>query len=157
MHESHSSTEVRDRLRAIVTQSGRLLDSERFNEFVDLFDKEGIYTLEAHSTEIGRDMTWLSLDQRGLKSLFEEWPRHVHDESSRKHLITVDDVQLEDGVAAVLSTFVVFRTDESGRTELYCVGSYEDRFSGKGMDWKLSARKVRLDTRLLSTPTPIPL
>jgi 3-phenylpropionate/cinnamic acid dioxygenase small subunit len=157
MDENHNSAEIRDRLRAIVSQSGRLLDSGRFNDFVDLFDGEGTYVLEAHSAEIGRDMIWLSLDRAGLSALFEEWPSHIHDESSRKHLITVDDISLSGGTAAVYSTFVVFRTDEGGRTELFCVGSYEDQFSGSGIEWKLTARKVRLETRFLSTPTPIPL
>lgn len=102
-------------------------------------------------------MVWLSLDRAGLEALFAELPSHVHDESSRKHLITVDQVLLEQGSAVVHSTFVVYRTDQSGRTELFCVGTYEDQFLGAETHWEITARRVRLETRLLSTPTPVPL
>jgi hypothetical protein len=84
-------------------------------------------------------------------------PSHIHDESTRKHLITVDEINLGQGTATVYSTFAVFRTDEKGRTELFCVGTYEDQFSGEKTHWKLTARRVTVETRFLSTPTPLPL
>jgi 3-phenylpropionate/cinnamic acid dioxygenase small subunit len=155
--ERDRSAEARERLRTIVSQSGRFLDACCFKEYVDLFEKGGTYILEAHSAEIGRNMVWLSLDQSGLTSLFEEWPSHVHDGSSRKHLIAVDEINFERSSATVHSTFVVFCTDQTGRTELYCIGTYEDQFSRAETGWKLAARRVKLETRVLSTPTPIPI
>jgi 3-phenylpropionate/cinnamic acid dioxygenase small subunit len=102
-------------------------------------------------------MVWLSLDQAGLKALFDEWPSHIHDESRRKHLITVDEIELAPGTATVYSTFAVFRTEENGRSALFCIGNYEDQFLGQLTHWKLTARRVTVETRFLSTPTPIPL
>ncbi len=102
-------------------------------------------------------MVWLSLNRAELAELFREWPLHVRDEAVRTHLATPEEVTLARAAAAALSTFAVFRTDEKGRSELYCVGRYEDELEAVAGTWKLRRRRARLITRLLVTPTPLPL
>jgi len=147
----------RESIRVLVARSGRLLDDACFSEYIDLFSADGHYLLEAHSAEIARDMVWLSLDRAELADLFREWPLHVRDGAKRTHLITVDEIAFAGANANVFSTFTVFRTDEKGCSELYCVGRYEDEFETVAATWKLRKRRVRLETRLLVTPTPLPI
>jgi len=146
-------------IRTLVARSGRFLDEGRFADYLDLYAEDGSYQLEAHAAEIGRDMVWLSLNRAELAELFREWPLHVRDEAVRTHLATLEEITLGrgDALATALSTFAVFRTDEKGRSELYCVGHYEDEFEAIAGVWKLRHRRVRLITRLLVTPTPLPL
>ena len=142
-----------------MARSGRFLDEGRFADYLELYAEDGRYQLEAHAAEIGRDMVWLSLNRAELAELFREWPLHVRDEAVRTHLANLEEVTLAraDAAANALSTFAVFRTDETGRSELYCVGRYEDELEAVAGAWKLRRRRARLITRLLVTPTPLPL
>jgi 3-phenylpropionate/cinnamic acid dioxygenase small subunit len=142
-------------IRTLVMRSGRFLDEGRFSDYVGLYAEDGRYQLEAHAAEIDCDMVWLSLSRAELAELFCEWPLHVRDEAVRTHLVTVDEIALPGATA--FSTFAVFRTDEKGRSELYCVGRYEDEFEASTGEWKLRRRRARLVTRLLVTPTPLPV
>ncbi len=74
-------------------------------------------------------MVWLSLDRAELADLFREWPLHVREAATRTHLIVVEEVSFAGTAANAFSTFTVYRTDEKGRSELYCVGRYEDELS----------------------------
>jgi len=147
----------RESIRTLIARSGRLLDAGRFAEYVELFAADGRYQLEAHSSEIGRDMVWLSLDRAELADLFREWPLHVRDAATRTHLIAIDEIELDGTHARALSTFAVYRTDERGRSEFYCVGRYEDELRADAAAWKINRRSARLETRLLVTPTPLPV
>lgn len=155
MAESH--WEANERIRALIGRSGRLLDSGRYDEFVDLFAADGSYSLEATSAEIGKAMTWLALDRAGLQELFREYPEHIRDSASRMHLVAPDHVEANGGTANAVSAFAVFRTDLNGESTLYAIGSYEDELVLEGNKWKFRRRRVRLDTRRFVTPTPLPL
>jgi 3-phenylpropionate/cinnamic acid dioxygenase small subunit len=124
---------------------------------VDLFAGYGTYVIEAISSEIGQQMRWMELDRSELAALFKEYPQHVRDPAIRTHLVTVDEIDATGDPATAVSSFAVFRTDPHGQSTLYAVGSYEDELVMAEGTWKLRRRKVRLDTRQLATPTPLPL
>jgi 3-phenylpropionate/cinnamic acid dioxygenase small subunit len=147
----------RESIRALIARSGRLLDEGRFADYVELFATDGQYLIEARSAEIGRDMVWLSLNRTELAELFREWPLHVRDAATRTHLIAVDEISFAGADAHAFSTFTVYRTDERGRSEFYCVGRYEDQLCSEATVWKIKRRSARLETRLLVTPTPLPV
>ena len=147
----------RESIRALVARSGRLLDDERFEDYLALFAAEGQYLLEATSAEIGRDMMWLSLNRAELADLFQEWPLHVRDPAARTHLVAVDEISVDGAAGRAFSTFTIYRTDERGRSEFYCIGRYEDDVCTEGTAWKIKRRRARLITRLLVTPTPLPV
>lgn len=146
-----------ERIRAAITRSVRFLDSGRYDEFVSLFARDGTYKMEAVSAEIGKAMTWMALGKDGLRTLFKEYPHHVRDKASRTHLVTPEEIQVDAATATALSTFAVFRTDLNGHSALYAVGAYEDDFVREEGDWKFRSRRVRLETRQFTTPTPLPL
>ena len=144
-------------IRRLVAQSARRLDSGLFSDYVDLFTDDGTYVLQADSTEIGSTMIWLDLSLDELSALVEESPQHVHDLAGRTHMVTVDDVQIDGETATGRSTFAVFRTDQSGRSEVYAVGYYDDQLRRQSDGWRIAARRVRSQTRMFRTPTPMPL
>jgi len=149
--------EERELVRALVARSARLLDHGRWNEFVDLFAREGTYLLQARSDETGNDMTWLEANRGELSTLFKEYPQHVRDKAHRTHLVAPEEIEISLGVAKALSTFAVFRTDLAGQSALYAVGHYEDELVLEDGAWKLRCRKARVTTRQFTTPTPMPL
>lgn len=156
MPETHP-LEERELVRALLMRSGRLLDDGRYEEFVDLFSKDGKYLLQARSDELGRDMTWLTANRDELASLFKEYPQHVRDKAYRTHLVAPDEILLSTGAGKAVSTFAVFRTDLAGRSALYAVGRYEDELVVEGGTWKFKCRRTMVTTRQFSTPTPLPL
>jgi 3-phenylpropionate/cinnamic acid dioxygenase small subunit len=144
-------------IRRLVAQSARRLDSGQFSDYIDLFADDGSYVLQADSTEIGSTMIWLDLSRVELSALLKESPQHVHDLAGRTHMVTVDDVQINGDVATALSTFVVFRTDVSGNSNVYAVGYYEDQLRQNSDQWRIVNRRVLSKTRMFRTPTPMPL
>ena len=156
MAEKHP-LEERESVRALVTRSGRLLDDGRYEEFVDLFSRDGTYSLQARSDELGKDMTWLTADRSELTTLFKEYPQHVRDKAYRTHLVTPDEIVVSPGAGKAISAFVVFRTDMAGQSTLYAVGHYEDELVIEDGAWKLKYRRTMLMTRQFSTATPMPL
>ena len=149
--------EEREKIRSLILKSARLLDSERFDDYVALYADNARYAMCARSPEIGRDMTWFDADRGGLLELFAELPRHVLDSAERSHLVSVEDVRVNGTGASAESNFVVFRTDPRGETQLFAVGRYEDALQRDGDEWRIKQRTVRLTTRLFATPTPTPL
>jgi 3-phenylpropionate/cinnamic acid dioxygenase small subunit len=146
-----------DRIRALVSRAARVLDAGAYEQFLDLFTDDGRYRIEAVSAELGKPMTWMDLDCLELAALFKEYPDHIVDKATRLHLVTTDEVEIAGDSGHALSTFAVFRTDLHGASALYAVGHYEDVFVRKGQTWKLKSRKVRLETRQFTVPTPLPL
>ena len=146
-----------DRIRALVSRTARFLDAAGYDQFLDLFTDDGRYRIEAMSAELGKQMTWMDLDRSELAALFKEYPDHVVDKATRLHLVTTDEVEIADDSGTALSTFAVFRTDQHGASALYAVGRYEDAFVRLGQTWKLRSRKVRVETRQFTVPTPLPL
>ena len=144
-------------IRALVSRAARFLDGGAYDEFLELFTEDGRYCIEATSAELGRQMTWMDLDRAGLTALFNEYPDHVVDKATRLHLVTTGEVEITGDSCNALSTFAVFRTDLHGASALYAVGHYDDTFVRQGQTWKLRSRRVRLETRQFTVPTPLPL
>ncbi len=146
-----------ERIRAVIARSGRLLDGGQWNEYVRLFAPDGVYRMETWSAELGKDMTWMELGRDELQTLFDEYPRHVRDPARRTHLIAPEEITIGGATAAAQATFAVFRTDLGGESAIYAVGTYDDKLVRDAGGWKLTSRRVRLDTRQFVTPTPLPL
>ena len=146
-----------DHIRALVSRAARLLDAGGYDQFLELFTEDGRYRIDAASAELGKQMTWMDLDRSELAALFKEYPEHVVDKATRLHLVTTDEIEIAGNSATALSTFAVCRTDLRGASALYAVGRYDDVFVRQGQTWKLRSRKVRLETRQFTVPTPLPL
>ena len=157
MSDRRQAADDREEIRSLILRSARLLDEKRYDAFVDLFAEGGGYTLEAESEEIGHRMIWLQMEKEELAALLQESALHVHDMAGRTHMVTVDDIQIDGDTAEARSTFAVFRTDNSGSTEVYAVGTYEDRLARSDEAWQIAARLALSRTRMYRKPTPMPL
>lgn len=145
-------------IRALLARSGRLLDAGDYPGFIELFQADATYTLEADGPEIGKTMRWLDLSRDELARLLAEEPQHVHDLAERTHMVATDAIDVAtDDTATAVSTFAVFRTSGMGVTSVYAVGSYDDRLSRTGRGWLIASRRVMVKTRMFQTPTPLPL
>ena len=69
----------RDLAKEVIYASLLCLDAQDFTGFLELCEPEFRYTIGAYSPEIRQDMTWLDHDKAGLRTLFENLPRHKSD------------------------------------------------------------------------------
>lgn len=146
-----------DKLSRLIHLSGRLLDYEDFENYAALFADGGEYRLVAKAPEVAQSMTWILLNRQELSDLLASAQKHVWNTGQRSHLITVEEVNVEGDTAHSWAGFSVFYTDCQGSTKLYAVGRYEDRWQKQTDDWRLLKRVTRLQTRVLSPPSAIPV
>ncbi len=149
--------EQRERVRARVALSARLLDACAFEDFTALFAQGAEYAIEVTTPEIKRNSTWLRADRAELARLLSESSQHIHDLAARFHLVSVEEIDIERDTASSLSRFIVLRTDLQGRSNVYAVGAYEDEWIAGEEGWLIARRTVRLQTRMMEAPTPMPL
>lgn len=150
-------TPEHDAVSRLIHRSGRLLDHGEFEKYVALYGEGGEYRLVAKAPEVVEEMTWVLLGRDELGALFASAPKHVWNTGQRTHLISVEAVDVTGVAAQSLSGFCVFHTDGAGATQVYAVGRYEDRWQKSNDDWRLLKRIARLDTRILTPPSAIPL
>jgi 3-phenylpropionate/cinnamic acid dioxygenase small subunit len=143
--------------RELVQRTAALLDEERFDAWIDLFDNEGSYELTAYSSEIRRWMTWQLSDRDTLKKLLADVDEHVRDPARRRHVVGLPLVEIESDHGRVRSPFSLFRTSPEGQSSLYMVGCYEDRIIRRSRGWRYVVHKVISDTRMLDSFTHIPV
>lgn len=148
--------EEREALRALVHRSARLLDDGAHTAWLDLLAPDFTYSVETPAPETGGTNVWMALDRAELVGLFTEAPDHVWNIGQRSRLVAVDLIEaVADGVATS-ATLAVFRTDDEGRSALQAVGRYDDVWRVSGASFLLARRTVRLATRLLPQPSPLP-
>ena len=134
-----------------------LLDEEKFDEWLTLFDSDGSYELSAYSTEIRRWMTWQLSDRETLEKMLKNIDEHVRDPARRRHVVSLPLVELDVDQGRVTSHFSLFRTTPDGQSSLYMVGCYQDRIVRRTGAWLYAAHKVIVDTRMLDAFTHIPV
>ena len=143
--------------RELVQRTAILLDDEKFDDWIGLFDSGGIYELSAYSTEIRRWMTWQLSDRDALEKMLQEVNEHVRDPARRRHVVGIPLVELDGERGKVTSHFSLFRTSPEGQSSLYMVGCYEDLIVKRSGAWLYATHKVIVDTRMLDMFTHIPV
>jgi methanesulfonate monooxygenase small subunit len=147
----------REAIRDLVQRTAMLLDEEKFDDWVALFDGAGTYELTAYSPEIRRWMSWWHSDRPALEKMLKEVGQHVRDPARRRHVVGPAQVILGGEGAQVVSHFALYRTTPEGQSSLYMVGRYEDRVVNRSGSWLYAAHKVITDTRMLDAFTHIPV
>ena len=135
------------------------LDAHDFAGFLDLCDPEFRYTIGAYSPEIRQDMTWLDHDKAGLRTLFENLPRHKSDRARLTRHATLYFVSSPPDAteATAITSLQVFRTTlDGGETQLLAVGKLHDSLRLADGQVRLLRRDVKLTTRLLGIGSHIP-
>lgn len=150
--------ELRQAIEELIYRSCLALDARDYKAFLGMCEDDFRYTIATYSPEIRRDMVWLDHDRKGMETLFGNLPKHNSDHSPLTRHATVYTVEVDSGVANVVSALQVFRTLlDGGATELFAVGRFHDTVKLDGAAAKLARRLVKLETRLLGYGYHVPL
>jgi len=143
----------------LIHASAHYLDEHNFDAYVGLFADEGEYLIVTKAPELPKLMTWMQRSKAELAERFDAAPEHEWQimQQDQTRLVSVNMLKVSNDTASSSSNFTVYNTDEQGRSSCFAVGCYEDRWSMKDENWLLEQRKVVLKTRLLASPTALPL
>ncbi len=148
------STEVAVELREFVERSARLLDEQRFIDWLELFAPDGQYGVLNYANEIGQglflvhDHNYAAIKQRvaQLKGIWHN-PR-----AKTTHMLSsfrVVEADTEAGTAQTATNFTVYRTRTDEETELYALGHILDTFTRIDGEWKYAEHRAILDAEIL--------
>ena len=154
-----------EELQGLLYRSFRLLDEERFEEWLADFTDDATYYVNSRANMAfaqahgGTDDDVVALvsgrQQNGLP-LRVQWIREIWYASQLRahtlHLITNVEVEsLSDNEALVRSAFVIYVT--RGSEQMVFPGRYEDRFRRvEGNRWKICRRKAVLENDIVRGP-----
>jgi 3-phenylpropionate/cinnamic acid dioxygenase small subunit len=143
----------------LIHASAHYLDQHNFDAYVDLFADDGEYVMVTLAPELPKPMTWMQRSKTELAERFDAAPKHEWQimQQDQTRLISVNLLEVRNDTASSISNFVVYNTDEQGRSSCFAVGCYEDSWSMEDEKWLMLQRKVVLKTRLLSSPSALPL
>lgn len=153
------SYENEQQARELIAQSCTALDTERFDDFLQLCLPGFQYRTTAYSPEIRRDMVWLEHDKAGIQELLELLPKQNRDRTPITRHFSIYSVGFVGvDVIKVDSMLQIYRTElDGGITSVFAVGKYHDTLAlDNGSVAGLLSREVRLDTRMLGTGYHIP-
>lgn len=167
---SHGRSEIRELAAELVYESCMALNAEDWKRFLAMCDPRAFrYRITNYSPEIRREQCWMDRDFKGLQSMVELLPKHNSDHSPLTRHATVYKVASDEASGEVHATtqLAVYRTQldgmnshfESGRTQLFAIGRYEDRIrlASDGEPTRLIARTVVLETRQIDIGSHLPL
>jgi methanesulfonate monooxygenase small subunit len=159
LHFKETAVDSRQTIEELIYKSCLVMDDKDFAGYLALCDSAFHYTVSAYSPEIRKEMIWLEHDREGMKTLFENLPKHNSDHSAlTRHAIVYLVEEHEAGrKAKVTSALQVFKTSQDGGvTELFAVGRMIDMVQMHDDGPKLLDRNVRLETRMLGFGCHIP-
>jgi anthranilate 1,2-dioxygenase small subunit len=137
-----------------------LLDSDRLEEWPDLFTEDGCYEIvPKENADIGLPIGLIHCDNKRMLRDRVTSLRHanIYEAHSYRHmtsglLITPQD----DGSAKMESSYVVVQTRTSGESAIYQAGRYLDHVVRTPDGWRYQEKRVVYDTSrvqtLLATP-----
>jgi methanesulfonate monooxygenase small subunit len=167
---SHKSwgtiVEAASLVRDAIYRSTIMLDQQNWDGWLDQCDDEFHYAIKSWSPEINKDMTYLSLDRKGVESLIRLLPKHNTDHSPLTRHTSVYTVEMNgDAIAHAVSSVVVYQNlldginshIDAGESRLFLVGKYIDQLKIKDNKAKFVSREVRLENRRLDKGSHWPI
>ena len=143
------------------------LDSENWDEWLELCDDTFDYSITSFSPEINKDMIYFSADKKELKGLMDMLPKHNTDHSPLRRHTSVYTIDISDNeqTAEAISSVAVYQNMldgqnshlDSGESRLFLVGQYLDKFVIKDGLVKFAYRETKLDNRRLDRGSHWPI
>lgn len=145
---------------ALLAQYGFLVDSGKYEEWLDLFSPRCSYYVKPRENhELGLPAALIYCDSRSMledriQALRIASQYNIHND---RHIIGLPRIVSNgpDGTS-VEAPFVVYQTEQEGETRLFATGLYCDRLERSGQDFKISEKLVLLDSfaipSMLATP-----
>ena len=144
----------------IVERYTRLLDADRLEEWVDLFEEDCYY--EIMSRENVRQNLPLSLMLCDNKNMLRDRvmslrQANIYNIHVDCHVVSLLNVTHSDGGGCEAgANFALFQSNKEGETRLFSAGRYEFKLNRTAQGWRLAAARVVVDTgavlTLLATP-----
>ncbi len=154
-------------VRDAIYRSAILLDKQEWNGWLDHCDDQFQYEIRAWSPEINKDVTYLSLDRKGLENLVRLLPKHNTDHSPLTRHTSVYTVDVDDNAnsAKAISSVIVYQNlldginshIDAGESRLFLVGKYVDSFRIESGKAKFLSREVRIENRRLDKGSHWPI
>ena len=139
-------------ITALINRAARLVDDQKFMEWMELFTEDGVYSAITRENAASsglylfRDVGHRMLHMR-VAFLMGLWqvPR-----GATTHLVSNLEIEVLDAeTATCVSNFILARTGELEMTKLHASGRYYDRFQKVDGAWRFKARDVVVDTSIL--------
>ena len=141
-----------EQIRALMFECARLVDHQRFREWLDLFTEDGSYS--AITYENNRENGLYLFKDDGKESLKERvtflmgfW--QVGRGKTLHTLSNISITPLQDDEASANSYFVIYRTGDDGVTRFHACGEYEDHLVRQDGRWLFKKRKAIVDNGIL--------
>ncbi len=155
--QTFSHEEIADLLERYV----HALDDGRVDEWSGFFDEAATYQVTTReNVDAGMPIGIVLCEGRGMMddrikalktaNIFES---HTHRHLVGRPLIKRQD----DGTYAVCSSFVVYRTLYTGKTDVFATGRYDDVLGVGPQGLRFLQRRVVLDSRIVDTLMVYPL
>ena len=141
----------------LLAEYGALIDTVKFDEWLDLFAEECRYqVLPRENFDRGLPAALVYCDSRAMledriRALREANKYNIHID---RHVIGLP--RIFDNGLEVEAPFAVYQTDQEGATRLFATGLYRNRLEISGLRLKIRDKLILLDTfavpSLLATP-----
>lgn len=151
------SVDDRIHLGELIVLTGLYLDQKNFEGYLSSFCEDAEYQVVSTVPEIAKTVAWLDLTKPALESLLMSASRHAWNTGLRTHHIAPATFSIEPMHTDAISAVSIFRTDVEGTTKLYAAGRYHDRWVRTAAGWLLAKRTLKLDTRVLTPPSGMPM
>ena len=146
---------------AVLAQYGFLVDSGKYEEWLDLFSPRCSYYVKPRENhELGLPVALIYCDSRAMledriQVLRIASQYNIHND---RHIIGLPRIVSNgpDGIS-IEAPFVVYQTEQEGETRLFATGLYRDRLERSGQDFKISEKMVLLDSFAIPTLLATPL
>jgi anthranilate 1,2-dioxygenase small subunit len=152
---------LQERVADLLERYAHTLDDGRVDDWSAFFDEKATYQVTTReNVEAGMPLGIILCVGRGMlndriKALKEAniFESHTHRHVLGRPLITLRD----DGTYSVRSSFVVYRTMYTGKTDIFATGVYDDVITADAGPMRFLRRQVVLDSRAVDTLMVYPL
>jgi len=124
-----------DGIRNLLASYARACDGGRFDELEQMFRSDAFFDAAGQIF-------------KGAAAIRAELERRMTPERRGRHVISNTSIALNtDGTAWVVSDFMAFRPDESGRLAVASAGQYDDLLRQEGDRWQFERHVVTFSHR----------
>lgn len=147
-----------DEIKNLIYKSCQLLDSEEFEEYLNLYTEYFEYKVTNYSPEIRKDQEWMDVNREELKGLLANVPLHFRLLGSFMRHATVYDIERNgDDKVHALTYVTIYYTSAEGATNVWAIGRYHDVIDVSGATPLIADRNMKLETREVGIGTHLPM
>lgn len=155
------SAEAREAISDLLERYAHALDDGDAEAWSGFFELDGVYQVTTReNVEAGRPIGIVLCEGRGMMDDRIKALRiaNIFESHAHRHVLGRPVLQAqEDGSVKARSSFVIYRTMYTGQTEVFATGVYDDVLKPHQQEWKIAARRVVLDSRMVDTLMVYPL